>query len=100
MILEKRPITLAEVKEYSKGFEEENKVLSSYLKSFAKLSKSDAQKLSQEIKAMDNVKIKGEDIVKIVDLMPEDSEDVNKIFHDINLTEEESNAILSIVKKY
>jgi len=100
MILEKKPLSLAEVNEYMKGFGEPAKPVSDYLKAFSNLSNSDALKLFQEIKALENMKIKDEDIIKIIDLMPEDSEDVNKIFNQVNLTEEECGAILSIVKKY
>src|SRR3989338_509217 len=37
-------------------------------------------------------------IVKIVDLLPEDASDINKIFSDISLNEDEVNKILGIVK--
>jgi|SRR3989338_674296 len=100
MITEKKPLTLAEVKEYLKDFDEENKVINDYLKAFSKLSKADADKLSAEIRALNNMKIREENIVKIADILPKEPEDVNKIFNDVSLTEEESNAILTIVKKY
>ena len=45
------------------------------------------------------LKIKNEHIVKIVDLMPEDASDLNKIFTDVSLTEDETNKILDIIKK-
>ena len=98
MILNKNPITLAEVKEYVKDMD--NKVMEDYLKAFAKLSKSDAHKCAAEIHALNNPKIKEDEIMKIIDFLPKDSEDLNKIFLDVSLSEEESNAILEIVKKY
>ena len=39
-------------------------------------------------------------MVKIVDLLPEDSIDINKIFTDVSLDENETNKILEVVKKY
>jgi DNA-directed RNA polymerase subunit F len=99
MILNKKPLMLAEVKEYVADLEE-NKVMNDYLKSYTKLSKDKAITLAEEIKGLNNPKIKEEHIVKIVDLLPQDSEDLNKIFVEAVLTEEESNAILTIVKKY
>ncbi len=99
MILSRKPLSLAEVKEYTKNLDE-SKPIHKYLKTFGKLNKADALKLAQEIRDLNNVKIKEEDIVKIVDLLPQDSSDVNKILLSVSLTEEEANTILEIVKKY
>ena len=98
MILNRTPITLGEVKDHVKDLE--NDSLHAYLKSFAKLSKADSLKCLDEIKALNNLKIKGENAIKIVDFLPKDAEELNKIFLDLTLTEEETNAILEIVKKY
>ena len=46
------------------------------------------------------LKLKQEHIVKIVDLLPEDALDLNKIFTDVSLDEDETTKILEIVKKY
>jgi DNA-directed RNA polymerase subunit F len=99
MILNQKPLHLAEVREIMKG-EEENKQMQSYLKKFTKLTKEKADKLAEEIRALGNLKIKEENIVKIVDLLPEDAESLNKIFTDVSLSEDETNKILEIVKKY
>ena len=98
MILNKTPLTLAEVKEHCKDLE--NQGMHDYLKSFTKFSKADAIKCSAEIRALNNPKIKEENIISIIDFVPTDLEDLSKIFLDTTLTEEESNAILTIVKKY
>ncbi|MEK6850135.1 MAG: hypothetical protein AABX85_01020 [Nanoarchaeota archaeon] len=98
MIINKTPLTLAEVKEYCKDLE--NQGIHDYLKTFVKTSKADAVKCSAEIRALDNPKIKEENIISIIDFLPQDLEDLNKIFLDVTLTEEESNAIIAIVKKY
>lgn len=95
----KKPLTLAEVKEIVKGLEEKQEI-KDYLKRFASLSKEKAMKLKEEIISLNNMRIKEENVIKIVDFLPKDAEDVNKIFVDTGLTEEETNAILEIVKKY
>ena len=46
------------------------------------------------------MKLKDESIVKIIDLMPETSEDLNKIFVGLNLDEDETKKILDIVKEF
>lgn len=90
---------LAEVKSMTKNLEDK-KALSDYLKEFTKLSITDAKKLADDIRALNNPKLFDESIVKIVDFLPRDAEDLNKILLDISLSEEEANAILALVKKY
>jgi len=98
-VLSQKPLTLAEVKELATNLEEK-KQLADYLKKFTKLSKEKSGKLAEEIRALDNPKIKEENIVKIIDFLPEDSEALNKIFTEVTLTEQEANAVLELVKKY
>ena len=47
---------------------------------------------------MDLLKLKREHLVKIIDLLPEDSSDLNKVFTDVSLNEDENNKILELVK--
>ena len=99
-ILNSRPLALAEVAELVKKHEGfENKLTASYLKSFSSLKFSDGQEIIQKLRALDNVKIKESHIVKVLDFMPQDSEDINKIFSDVSLSEEETQAILQILRK-
>ncbi len=99
MILDMQPVTLAEVREIVKGIEEK-KNLEDYLKKYCKISKENALSMSEEIRGLNNLKIKNEHIVKVVDLLPKDAEDINKVFNDVSLNEEEINALLEIVRKY
>ena len=98
-ILNKTPVTLAEVQEIVKPLEERQEV-KDYLKKFTKLSKDKADKLKQELIGLNSAKLREDGITKIVDFLPEDAEDVGKILNDVSLNEEEANAILSIVQKY
>ena len=97
MILAKKPLSLAEVKELRKKTEED-KPIDIYLDKFCNATKEKAKKMTEQITALNNPKIRDEQIVKIIDIMPEDAEDLNKIFNEMGLTEEEANAVLSIVK--
>ncbi|MBI2124317.1 hypothetical protein HYT92_00855, partial [Candidatus Pacearchaeota archaeon] len=45
-------------------------------------------------------KLKPENIAKIIDFLPEDASDINKIFIDTGLDENETAKIIEIVKKY
>ena len=99
MILNMKHLSLAEVKEIVKDIDEKKDV-KDYLKKFGKLSKEKAEKLDEELRTLGNAKIKEEYLVKIIDFLPRDAEELNKIFHDISLDEKEINEILEIIKKY
>ena len=99
MILDQKPISLAEVKEYVKNTDE-NKQMTDYLRKFGKLSKDKADSLIKEIKAINNPKINEIGVIKIADILPQDAEELNRLFSEVNLTEEEANAILNVVKNY
>ncbi len=99
MILDSKPLTLSELKDYVPNLDEKP-VMKDYLKKFSILPKEKALELYKEIESLNNPKIRPHNLVKIVDLMPKNSEDLNKIFSDVSLTEDETNAILAIIKKY
>jgi len=99
MIKEMKPLSLAEAKKISKENEGREDVLN-YIKKFSKMKEKDALELRKEIEALDNHKVKGEHIAKIIDLMPEDASDLNKIFVDTSLDENEIKQITDIVDKY
>jgi DNA-directed RNA polymerase subunit F len=101
MIVERKPLSMVEVKELLESLKEENvkKDLTGYLK-FSKIKKEDALKLKKEIEDLNMIKIKEAHIVKIIDILPEDSSDLNKIFTDVSLDESEINKLLEVVKKY
>ena len=96
MILNKKPLSLAEVGEYAK--EGSSEVVIEYLKKFKKGSPEKAKSIRESMASLQNPKIKEDHIVKVIDMLPKDQEDVNKIFFDSNLNEEEAKAILEIVK--
>ena len=98
-ILNKTPATLTETQEIVSKLEGKGE-LKNYLKKFTELKKDKALALKKDIENLNNHKIKEENIVKIVDFLPKDAEDVNKIFTDVSLNEEEINAITQIVKGY
>jgi DNA-directed RNA polymerase subunit F len=99
MILSRKPVTLAQVNSIvHEG--EEKRPINTYLKKFVILSKADADKLIEELRALNNPKLKEENFIKIADFMPKDLEDLNKILNEVSLSEAEANAILEIVKKY
>lgn len=99
IVINKTPVTLAEVKARATNLDEK-KPLFEYLKKFVNLDKAKADKLIQELRDLNNIKIREENLVKIADILPQNAEDVNKIFNEVGLSEDEVSAILNIVKNY
>ena len=62
--------------------------------------KDKADKLIEEVRALGNPKINEVGLIKIADFLPQDSEELNKLFSEVNLTEEEAGAILNIIRNY
>ncbi len=100
MILERTPLNMNEVDEIVKDIPESEKKteIEAYLKKFLKTKGTHAKKIKEELEKLDLLKIKTEHMVKIIDLLPSDASDLNKIFVDVSLNEDETNKILEIVK--
>ena len=98
-IVHRQPLTLAEAKSLIKNLEEKP-VLHEYFKSFSTLSAEKAKDCFHQIKALNSPKLNDEHIVKLVDILPKDLEDVNKVCNDVNLTEEEATTVLAITSKF
>ena len=100
MILDRTPINMNEVQEIIADIDDSPKKeeMELYLKKFMKAKPAQAKKIKEEMEALDSIKVKRDHIVKIVDLLPADASDLNKIFTDVSLNEEEINKILEIVK--
>ena len=100
MILERTPLNLNEVDEIIKDIPDSDKKeeMKNYLKKFLKTKSSSAKKIKGDLEKLDLLKIKSEHMVKIIDLLPSDASDLNKIFIDVSLNEDETNKILEIVK--
>ena len=106
MIKEKTAVSLAEVKEILSEhpqIEENNRAenVLKYIKKFVKTKPEKAKALLKGLEDLDLIKLKREHLAKIVDLMPEDAEDLKKIFvgSDVSLDQDEINSILERVKQ-
>lgn len=100
MIKIQTPVSMAEVEEIIKNSESENKELVGFIKKFIKINAKDAQKLKEELNELKILQLKESHIAKIIDMMPEDSTDLNKLLSDVILNDDEKSKILGVVKKY
>ncbi len=99
MINDLKPLSMAEALGYI-GDSEANAEISNFIQKFTTLNSKKAVELREKLEKLDIMKLKDESIVKIIDLMPENSEDLNKIFVGLNLDEDETKKILDIVKEF
>ncbi len=98
MIKNSEPLSMAEVLEYIKKGEETE--VAGFIKKFNKLKTKEAKELKQEIESLGIMKVRAEYLVKIMDLLPENAEELNKIFVDVSLDEDETKKILDTIKKF
>tara|TARA_Y100000310_G_C20665993_1_gene807518 strand:- start:401 stop:706 length:306 start_codon:yes stop_codon:yes gene_type:complete len=100
MKIEMKPLSMIEAKKIVEASEEDNKETLSFMKKFIKITEKKAEELKKELEGLEMMKIKEEHIVKIIDLIPEDASDLNKIFTDVSLDENETNKLLETIKKH
>jgi DNA-directed RNA polymerase subunit F len=99
MIKDRQSLSMTESEEYIKD-NESSVELSKFIKKFAKLDIKKAKELKKKIEELNLMKIKSDYTSKIIDILPENAEDLNKIFVDINLDENETQKILDTVKEF
>ena len=96
MIKSNEPLSIAESKEYV----EKDSEVSKFMKKFTKLGLKESKEFKKKLGDLGLMKLKLSHIVKIIDLMPQDKEDLNKIFIGVGLDEDETKKILDIVKEF
>jgi len=94
MIQHKTPLSLAETSEYVK-----EPTMKAFMKKFASLDSKKAKELRKKIQELNILKINEKHISKIIDLLPNDKESLNKIVQESNLDENETNSILQTIKE-
>jgi len=100
MIKNNSPVSMSEALEYMKEDKSSDTDGVGFIKKFVILKAKDAKELRKKIQELDFMKIREEHISKIIDLLPESVEELNKIFIDVGLDEDESKKILEIVKEF
>ena len=100
MIKYREPLSMAESLEYIEDKKDSEADIKKLMKKFVKLDRSTAVKLREKLSSLGLLKLKQEYISKIIDTMPENHENLNKIFTDITLDEDESKKILDTVGEF
>lgn len=99
MIISRKPISIAESLDHLGEKTEKNEELRNFMDKFETIEGKSARELREKIEKMGLMKINGEQTAKIIDLMPENREDLGKIFTDATLDESEAKRILDAVRE-
>jgi len=75
MIKNAESISMAEAIEYVKKNENSESDIKGFIKKFTKLSQKEAKELRKSLEKLELMKLKTENISKIIDIIPENAED-------------------------
>lgn len=97
MIKSTKAISMAEAKEFARKKDEE---FNSFAKNFLLLKPEKAKSLRENLLALGLIKLNEKHISKIIDILPEDKEELSKIVNDTSLDENETAKILETIKQF
>ncbi|VVB80226.1 Uncharacterised protein [uncultured archaeon] len=100
MIKNRQYLSMAEVQEFLDLKSDHGKEMSLFIKKFTKLTAKEAKELRKKLEELNMAKMKEEYVVKIIDVLPDSVQELNKVFQGASLEENESNKILETVKQY
>lgn len=100
MIKSSEPLSMAEVTGYIERENEDKYNVLGFIKKFNKINFKDAVELKKQLNDLHLIKLRSDHIIKIIDLLPENQDELNKIFVDVSLDEDETKKILDTIKKF
>ncbi len=99
MIRKTTPLSMAESLEYIEKEKKDNPA-KDFIKKFVKISAKDAKELRKKLEELKIVKLNDLTISKLIDVLPEKAEEVNKIFSEISLDENETKKVLDTINEF
>lgn len=100
MIRKTTPLSMAESLEYIEKEKKAEKPVADFIKKFVKITPKEAKELRKKLDDLKIIKLNDVNISKIIDILPEKAEEINKIFVDISLDENETKRILDTIKEF
>ena len=100
MIRNSTPLSMAESLEYLNLDRDSEKNVREFIKKFVKLTPKEAKELRKKLMDLNLIKMNETNICKLIDILPERPEEVNKIFVDVSLDENETKQILDAIKGF
>lgn len=100
MIRNTTPLSMAESLEYIEKEKKAEKPVAEFIKKFVRITPKEAKELRKKLEGLNIIKLNDVSISKIIDILPEKAEEINKIFVDISLDENETKKILDTIKEF
>lgn len=100
MITSRESLSVAEAKQFLSKQNEKEAELNAFIEKFIKIKPEQTKDFREKLENLNLMKLKKDHISKIIDMLPEDSEDLNKIFTEVSLDENETKQILEVVKEF
>ena len=100
MIKYRDPISMTESLEFIEESKDDESDVKKFIKKFVKLKPEEGKKMREKLNSLNLIKMKNEHISKIIDILPENKESLNKIFIEISLDEDEAKKILDVVEEF
>jgi DNA-directed RNA polymerase subunit F len=107
--VEQKPLSLVDVKEELDKIEKRDEELNylsnkakEYLAAFIKLSVKDRKELGKKLIGLDLTRLKEEHIVKIIDFLPKDIEELKVVLqaYPLSMPKKDQEAIIKVVKDF
>jgi DNA-directed RNA polymerase subunit F len=99
VIKEERSLSVAEVVAKVEDREGGDKI-KKFIKKFNKMDVKKAEDIKKEIESLQILKLKDSHIVKIVDFIPKEASELNKVISDVSLDKDEIEKILNVTQKF
>jgi len=100
MIKNTESLSMAEATKYIKGETEGEQEFLKFIKKFVKIDSKKAEELRVDLEGLNLMKVREDHLAKVLDILPDNRENLNKIFNDVSLDEDETNKLLETIKKY
>ena len=100
MIKNRFSLSMSEAQEYVNKKKDSEVDVKAFMKKFTKLKPEEAKKLREELEGLNILKINSNHISKMIDILPRDKEELNKIASDASLDENEIEQILNTIKPH
>jgi len=100
MIKNTIPLSMAESLEYIEKEKKAENPARDFIKKFVKISPKEAKELRKKLDDLKIAKMNDINISKLIDILPEKTEELNKIFTDVGLDENESKKILDTISEF
>jgi len=71
-----------------------------FIKKFTILKSNEAKEMRMKLEKLGILKLDSKSISKIIDVLPENSEELNKVFTGLSLDDDESKKVIDIVKEF